>query len=120
MAPAPILIKCPCGVETRGETGDIVICTGCGARYDTAAEAKRLEGVAAQTQRQFRYLSRAGLGFIGLLGVVGLVWLNVWGLLILGTAGAVVWFVLFMPWMKRRMLAKASSLYTPTVAPTRK
>jgi hypothetical protein len=97
-----------------------VICTGCGARYDTAAEAKRLEGVAAQTQRQFRYLSRAGLGFIGLLGVVGLVWLNVWGLLILGTAGAVVWFVLFMPWMKRRMLAKASSLYTPTVAPTRK
>jgi hypothetical protein len=31
-----------------------------------------------------------------------------------------VWFVLFMPWMKRRMLAKASSLYTPTVAPTRK
>jgi len=76
--------------------------------------------VAALTQRQFRYLSRAGLGFIGLLGVAGLVWLNVWGLLILGAGGGVVWFVLFMPWMKRRMLAKASSLYTPTVSPTRK
>jgi hypothetical protein len=120
MAPAPILIKCPCGIETRGETGDIVVCSGCGARYDTAAEAQRLEGVAALTQRQFRYLSRAGLGFIGLLGVAGLVWLNVWGLLILGAGGGVVWFVLFMPWMKRRMLAKASSLYTPTVSPTRK
>ena len=45
---------------------------------------KRLEGVAALTQRQFRYLSRAGLGFIGLLGVAGLVWLTVWGQLVDG------------------------------------
>ena len=88
--------------------------------YDTAAEAKRLEGLAALTQRQFRYLSRAGLGFIGLLGVAGLVWLNVWGLVILGGAGAIIWFMVFMPYMKRRMLNKASTLYTPTVAPTRK
>jgi hypothetical protein len=28
--------------------------------------------------------------------------------------------MVFMPYMKRRMLTKAATLYTPTVAPTRK
>lgn len=120
MAPAPILITCPCGIETRGETGDIIVCSGCGARYDTAAEAARLERVAAQTQRQFRYLSRAGLGFVGLTGIVCLVLINIWALLIGATLAAVVWYALLMPFQKRRMLAKAAGLYTPTVAPTRK
>ena len=39
---------------------------------------------------------------------------------VLGGAGAIIWFMVFMPYMKRRMLNKASTLYTPTVAPTRK
>lgn len=120
MAGAPILVKCPCGVETRGASRSVITCSGCGARYDTAAEADKLDELAARTRRQFRYLSRAGLGVIGLLGVSGLVVGNVPGLLVGAGGGAVVWFLLLMPWWKRRALAKASELYTPTVAPTRK
>lgn len=120
MAGAPILVKCPCGVETRGASRTVVVCTGCGARYDTGAEAARLDELANRTHRQFRYLSRAGLGVIGLLGVAGLVVANVTGLLIGAAIGAVVWFVLLMPWWKRRALAKASELYTATVKPSRR
>ena len=120
MAPAPIVIKCECGVETRGRSGDVITCTGCGLKYDTGAESKMLEMVAGRTQRQFKYLSRAGIGLIGILGLAGLAKFGTYGLVGGALIGAVLWYVLFMPWQKRRMLRKATELYTPTVAPTRK
>ena len=80
MAPAPIVIKCECGVETRGRSG----------------------------------------GLIGILGLAGLAKFGTYGLVGGALIGAVLWYVLFMPWQKRRMLRKATALYTPTVAPTRK
>ena len=45
MAPAPIVVKCECGVETRGRSGDVIRCTGCGLRYDTGEQAKMLDTV---------------------------------------------------------------------------
>ena len=120
MAPAPIVVKCECGTETRGRSGDVITCGGCGLKYDTAAEGKMLEMVAGRTQRQFKYLSRAGIGVIGLLGLLGLAKFSTLGLVGGAVIGAVLWYVLLMPWQKRRMLRKASALYTPTVAPTRK
>ncbi len=120
MAPAPILIKCECGVETRGRTGDVITCQGCGLHYDTSEQGKMLEIVAAKTQRQFRYLSRAGIGFVGLLALAGMYLFKTPGLVGAAVVGAVFWYALLMPFMKKRLLTKATTLYTPTVAPTRK
>ena len=120
MAQAPILIKCECGVETRGRTGDVIRCTGCGLSYDTAKEGKHLEMLAGRIQRQFKYLSRAGIGVVGLTGLVGAVVFQTLGLVIGAAIGGVVWYALFLPFQKKRMMRKATTLYTPTVAPTRK
>ena len=87
MAQAPILIKCECGVETRGRTGDVIRCTGCGLSYDTAKEGKHLEMLAGRLQRQFKYLSRAGIGVVGLSGLVGAVVFQTLGLVIGAAAG---------------------------------
>ncbi|MFM7246585.1 MAG: hypothetical protein ACKO7Q_06320 [Actinomycetota bacterium] len=120
MPVAPIVVRCPCGVETRAGAGDAVTCTGCGARYDTAAEAQTLNMLANRTQRQFRYLSRAGLGAVGLAGLAGLSQFQVPGLVVGAGVVAFGWYVLLMPRMKRRMLAKAATLFTPVVAPKRR
>lgn len=120
MVPPPIVIKCECGVETRGTAGSLIHCQGCGLKYDTASEAQMLETVAAKTQRQFRYLSRAGIGLVGLCGLGGLYLYTTPGLLVGAAIGAVFWYVLLMPFMKKRMIAKATSLYTPTISPHRK
>ncbi len=120
MPAAPIVVRCPCGVENRAGAGQVVTCTGCGARYDTAAEAETLNTLANRTQRQFRYLSRAGLGAVGLAGLVGLSQFQVTGMLVGAGIAAFGWYVLLMPRMKRRMLAKASTLFTPVIAPKRR
>jgi hypothetical protein len=120
MAPAPILITCECGVETRGRTGDVIKCTGCGLLYDTAAEGKHLEMLAGRIQRQFKYLSRMGIGVVGLSGLLGAVLLQTWGLVGFAAVAAVVWYGLFLPFQKKRMMRKATTLYTPTVAAKRK
>ena len=120
MPAAPIVVRCPCGIETRGKSGAAVTCSGCGAVYDTAAESETLNALANRTHRQFRYLSRAGLGAVGLAGLVGLSQFQVTGMAIGAGVAAFGWYVLLMPAMKRRMLAKASTLYTPVVTPKRR
>lgn len=120
MAPAPIVIKCECGVETRGRSGDVIRCTGCGMSYDTSKEGKNFEMLAGRIQRQFKYLSRAGIGVVGLSGLLGAVLFQTWGLVAFAAVGGVLWYAVFLPFQKKRMMRKATTLYTPTVAPTRK
>ncbi len=120
MTPAPIVIKCECGIETRGRTGDVIKCQGCGLRYDTEAEAQRLEMVAALTQRRFKLLSRMGIGLVGLLALVGFFTVQMPGMIVGAALGVVLWFVLLMPYMKRRLLHAASQIYKPIVTASRK
>jgi hypothetical protein len=120
MPAAPIVVRCPCGVETRAGAGDVVTCSGCGARYDTGGEAAMLDALADRSVKQFRYLNRAGIGAIGLPAIAGLVLLGVWGLAAGAVVGGVLWYGVVMRLMKRRILAKAASLHTPTITPSRK
>ncbi|MGI9188214.1 MAG: hypothetical protein ACR2J9_11990 [Gaiellales bacterium] len=120
MGQAPIVVKCECGVETRGRAGDVIRCTGCGLAYDTGKELASFNLLATRIQRQFKYLSRAGIGVVGLSGLLGAVLFQLWGLVAFAAVGGVAWYGLFLPFQKKRMMRKATTLYTPTVAPTRK
>lgn len=119
MAPAPIVVKCECGVETRGRAGDVIRCSGCGLRYDTAEQARVLDGVAGLTQRRYKLLGRIGLGVVGLVGLLGLWRFDVWGLVILGGVAGALWYGLFMRWMKLRLIRRATE-FAPTVTANRK
>lgn len=120
MAHAPIVVKCECGIETRGKSGSVIRCDGCGLRFDTTDEARVLDTIASMTQKRFKYLSRAGIGFLGLLALGGLALFHVPGLVGGAALGAALWYVALMPFAKRRMLRKAVALYTPTVTASRK
>ena len=118
MAPAPIVIKCECGVETRGRSGDVIRCAGCGLRYDTAEQASYLEGVAALTQRRYKLLGRIGIGFVGFAALIGLYLYSTAGLIIGGLAMAALWYGLIMRVMKPRLVSRAASL-APPITPNR-
>lgn len=120
MPNAPIVIKCECGIETRGLAGATITCSGCGLRFDTTDEARLLDTIASMTQKRFRYLSRAGIGFLGLLALGGLALFHVPGLVGGAALGAAIWYVGLMPIVKRRLLRKAATVYTPTVNASRK
>ena len=119
MAPAPIVVKCECGVETRGRSGDVVTCSGCGLRYDTAEQARILDGVAGLTQRRFKLLGRIGIGVVGLVALLGLWRFSTPGLLVGGLGAAALWYGLVMRWMKARLIGRAAS-FAPTVTANRK
>ena len=119
MAPAPIVVKCECGVETRGRSGDVIKCSGCGLRYDTAEQARMLESVAALTQRRFKLLGRIGVGVVGLCALLGLWRFDVVGLVVIGGIVAVLWYAVLMRWMKARLVTRAAT-FAPTVTANRK
>ena len=119
MAPAPIVVKCECGVETRGRSGDVIRCTGCGLRYDTGEQAKMLDTVAALTQRRYKLLGRIGLGVVGLCALLGLWRFDVPGLVVAGALAAVLWYGLLMRRMKARLIARTEQ-FASTVVPDRK
>lgn len=120
MTNAPILIKCDCGIETRGQAGMKITCSGCGVTFDTTGEAKTLDMIAGATQKQFRYLSRAGVGFVGLLGLASLALFQVPGLVIGAALGGAIWYAGLMPIAKRRLMKKAATKYTPTISANRR
>ena len=120
MAPAPIVIKCDCGVTTRGNSGDIIRCQGCGQRFNTEDDARRLEAVAAATQRRFKVVSRMGIGVVGLLALVGFFLFKAPGLAVGAAIGGGVWFGLVLPFMKKRLLNTASTKYKTTITASRK
>ena len=119
MAPAPIVVKCECGVETRGRSGDVIRCTGCGLRYDTGEQAKMLDTVAALTQRRYKLLGRIGLGVVGLFALLGLWRFEVPGLVVAGAIAAVLWYGLLMRRMKSRLIARTEQ-FASTVTADRK
>lgn len=118
MAPAPIVVRCECGVETRGRSGDVIRCAGCGLRYDTAEHAQYLERVAALTQRRFKLLGRIGVGFVGFAGLFGLYLLSVPGLAIGALGMAAVWYGGVMRFAKPRLAGRAGEL-APPITPDR-
>lgn len=98
----------------------MIRCTGCGLAYDTSKQVASFNMLAGRIQKQFKYLSRAGIGVVGLSGLLGAVAFQTWGLVAFAAVAGVVWYALFLPFQKKRMMRKATTLYTPTVAPTRK
>ncbi|MEI7438799.1 MAG: hypothetical protein WCK20_03925 [Thermoleophilia bacterium] len=120
MAPAPIVIKCECGVETRGRSGETIRCQGCGLKYNTEDDAHLFNVLAASAQRKFKVLSRMGVGFVGLIALVGFFTLSYPGMIGGALAAGGLWFGLLMPYMKKRVLASTTARYTPTITASRK
>ena len=119
MAPAPIVVKCECGVETRGRSGDVIRCSGCGLRYDTGEQARMFDAVAGTTQRKFKLLGRIGVGFVGFGGLLGLWRFGVPGLIVVALLVAGLWYGLFMRYMKTRLVGRAAQV-APTITANRK
>ncbi|MEY4226347.1 MAG: hypothetical protein RL190_1104 [Actinomycetota bacterium] len=119
-APAPIVVRCPCGTETRARAGEVVRCRGCGARYDTEEQARMLNSAAALTQRRFKLLGRVGVGVVGLLGLLALSQFGPYAMLGVALAAGVLWYGIVMRWLKRRTIDRAVERFTATVEQKRR
>jgi hypothetical protein len=119
-APAPIVVRCPCGTETRAHAGEVVRCPGCGARYDTEEQARMLNTAAALAQRRFKLLGRVGVGVVGLLGLLALSQFGPYAMLGVALVAGAIWYGLVMRWLKRRTIDRAVERFTTTVDPTRR
>lgn len=119
-SPAPIVVRCPCGTENRARAGDVVRCSGCGARYDTEEQARMLNTAAALAQRRFKLLGRVGVGVVGLLGLLALSQFGPYAMLGVAAAAGVVWYGVVMRWLKRRTIDRTVERFTATVDPKRR
>lgn len=119
-AAAPIVVRCPCGTETRARAGEMVRCPGCGARYDTEEQARMLNTAAALAQRRFKLLGRVGVGVVGLLGLLTLSQFGPYAMLAVAAAAGALWYGVVMRWLKRRTIGGTVERFTATVEPKRR
>lgn len=109
MAGPPITVSCECGRACHVPYGETWQCEGCGRRWNTAQiPAEEYRGILRE-MRRFRLVVIGIAAAIALLfGLLGaLVAQSVFLLLPVVLAG---WFLLFMPWWRRRIRRRARSL----------
>jgi hypothetical protein len=114
---AVLVLRCPCGTETRGNAGDVLRCSSCGHAFDTREEALAFEAIARSTRKRHKLITRMGTGVVGLSALGGLYLFPFYGLLIFGAIAAVVWYALFTPFMKRYLARSASKKFVATLPP---
>jgi len=109
MANPPITVTCRCGQARHVPYGETWQCEDCGRRWNTAQiPAAEYEGVLRE-MRRFRIVViaiAAGIALLfALLGVF--VGQSIFVLMPIVLAG---WFLVFMPWWRRRIRRRARNL----------
>ena len=78
--PIPVVIRCDCGTETRGDAGETLVCTRCGRRYETAGVMSEQLLEARSAAVRHKVLTRLGIGIVGFFvtfAVTALFWFGV-------------------------------------------
>ncbi len=116
MAGPPITVSCECGRARHVPYGQTWQCEGCGRRWNTAQiPAEEYQGIVRR-MRRFRLVAIGVAAAVALcFGLLGaFVGQSIFLLLPVVLAG---WFLLFMPWWRRRMRRQARGLPTWRLRP---
>jgi hypothetical protein len=98
----PVVVRCECGEETRGNAGDALVCERCGRRYETAGVGSAQLGAAGAAAVRHKIMTRLGIGVVGLIAVACLYTFGVLGLLIGLVVSAALWFGVIMRRLRAR------------------
>ena len=92
----PVVVRCDCGGETRGNAGDALVCERCGRRYETAGVGSDQLRAAGAAAVRHKIMTRLGIGVIGLVTVGCLFQFGPLGFLAGFVISAGLWFGVVM------------------------
>jgi len=104
--PIPVVIRCDCGTETRGDAGETVVCTRCGRRYETAGVMSEQLLEARSAAVRHKVLTRLGIGVVGLLTVIALYQFGIVGFFVTFAVTALLWFGVVMRIVRQRSFGR--------------
>jgi hypothetical protein len=102
----PVVIRCDCGTETRGDAGETLICTRCGRRYETAGVMSEQLLQARSAAVRHKVLTRLGIGIVGLLTVIALFQFGIVGFFVTFAVTALLWFGVVMRLVRERSFGR--------------
>lgn len=98
----PVVVRCDCGAETRGNAGDVLVCERCGKTYETAGVGSGQISAAGAAAVRHKIMTRLGIGVVGLLSVGALYLVGPIGLLAAFILSAGLWFGVVMRRLRAR------------------
>jgi hypothetical protein len=109
MRGAPITIKCECGEFRRVPYGEQWVCEGCSRRWNTTQiPADEYWGIMREMRRYRLTVIVIALALAAVFGLLAIfVAERLFMLLPLVLAG---WFILYMPWWRRKVRRRARTL----------
>jgi len=111
----PVVIRCDCGAETRGDAGETLVCERCGRRYETAGVMSEQLLQARSAAVRHKVMTRLGLGIVGLLTVLALFQFGYVAFFATFAVTALLWFGVLMPWVRRRSFGTILSAETTRI-----
>ena len=112
--PVPITVRCPCGVRTEANAGDVVTCA-CGRRYDTSAMASDQLAAATLAQRRAKAYARLGICIAALATLGGFLVAGWWGAGMALPFSCVVWWKGVQPRWQRQVARDLASMPTTRI-----
>jgi hypothetical protein len=100
----PVVVRCDCGGETRGNAGDVLVCEQCGKTYETAGVGSEQLGAAGAAAVRHKIMTRLGIGIVGLAAVGALYQFGPIGLVVAFVLSAGLWFGIVMRRLRVREL----------------
>jgi hypothetical protein len=102
----PVVVRCDCGGETRGNAGDVLVCERCGKTYETAGVGSPQISAAGAAAVRHKIMTRLGIGVVGLVTVGCLFAFGPIGFLAGFAITASLWFGVIMRRLRARELAR--------------
>jgi hypothetical protein len=111
----PVVVRCECGEETRGNAGDALVCGRCGRRYETAGVGSQQLGAAGAAAVKHKIMTRLGIGVVGLISVGALFASGVAAMLIALVVSGAIWFGVIMRRLRAKELDRILSAETTQI-----
>jgi hypothetical protein len=111
----PVVIRCECGAETRGDAGETLVCEQCGRRYETAGVMSEQLLQARSAAVRHKVMTRLGVGIVGLLTVLALFRFGYVGFFVTFAVAALLWFGVVMRWARKRSFGTILSAETTRI-----
>jgi hypothetical protein len=105
---APITIACECGELKHVPYGEVWRCERCGRRWNTAQiPEEEYYGLLRDMRRLRLFPIGIALGFLIVFGLLALLFSQ--ALILLLPVTLAFWFILYMPWWRRKVRLRARS-----------